>query len=165
MSTPKRKAVIVLSVGLVLTCSGVIYGYGLATAPLSYPIFLEPAGSPRHDDSERDVCAMWLGHPEWLIAVEKGSPVYSEIRSAKRLQFELDIGSGLSDVCVSEEFDSQTRPDVVKAVLKSCDGGGWHARPKYERQIVLHLQERPDSALGLFAPRDCEPRPFGVPPN
>jgi hypothetical protein len=58
---PRRKTVIVLSAGLVLTCSGVIYGFNRATEPVSYPIFLEPAGSPRHEASERDVCAMWLG--------------------------------------------------------------------------------------------------------
>jgi hypothetical protein len=162
MSMSKRKTVIVLASGFVLTCSTVIYGFGLATAPVRHPIFLEPAGSPRHDASERDVCAMWLRYPEWLIAVEKDSSVYSEVRSAKRLQFELDVGSGLDDVCVSEELDFQTRPDLVKAVLRSCDRGGWHARPKYERQVVLHLQGRPHSA---FAPPGCEPRPIAVPPD
>jgi hypothetical protein len=158
----RRKTVIALSAGLVLTCSGVIYGFNRATEPLSYPIFLEPAGSPHHEASARDVCAMWLGHPEWLVAVEQGSSVYAEIRSAKGLQFELDVGSGLSDVCVSEELDFQTRPDLVKAVLRSCDRGGWHARPKDERQVVLHVQERPHSA---FAPPGCDPRPIELPPH
>jgi hypothetical protein len=154
MSMPKRKTVIVLAAGFVLTCSGVIYGYSLATEPLTSPIFLEPAGSPHHDDSERDVCAEWFGSPDkWWIAVEKNSSVYSEIRSAKGLQFETDIGSGLSNVSVSEEFDFKTRPDLVKEVLRSCDRGGWHARPKYERQVVLHLETFPVHA---FTPPDGE---------
>jgi hypothetical protein len=144
MSRPKRKTVLVLSVGVVLTCAAIIYGYSVVTEPLSFPIFLEPVGSPRHDDSERDVCADWFGSPDkWWIAVEKDSSVYSEIRSAKGLQFETDIGSGLSNVCVSEELDFKTRPDLVKEVLRSCDRGGWHARPRYERQVVLHLADSP----------------------
>ena len=164
---PRRKTLLVLSAGLVLTSAGVIYGYSLATDPRSSPIFLEPAGSPQHDDSERDVCAKWFGSPDkcW-IAVEKDSSVYSEIRSAKGLQFETDIGSGLSNVCVSEEFDFKTRPALVEEVLTSCDRGGWHARPKYERQVVLRLAALPcrgfdppagEAATGMPSVRDKTP--------
>jgi hypothetical protein len=163
---PRRKTIIILSAGLVLACSGVLYAFDLATRPLRDPIYLESAGSPHHDDSERDVCAKWFGSPDkWWVAVEKDSSVYSELRSARHLQFETDIGSGLSDVCRSEEVDFKMRPELVKEVLASCDRGGWHAKPKYERQVVFHLASCPAIApSGGEQPRGT-PAVREVPPN
>src|SRR5215471_18014210 len=109
MSVRTRRIFIVAVLAVAATISGVVYSF--ATPSLSYPIYLEPAGSPRHEDSERRVCAAWLPiertgpsswTQEWWIVLPKKSSLYTELTSSKSLQFEIDVGSGLDDVCVSE---------------------------------------------------------------
>jgi hypothetical protein len=143
------------------------------TTPIHYPIFLVSAGAAGHEDSERRVCAGWLpierdSKPwsmEWWIAVTKGSALYSEIRSAKTLQFETDPGSGLSDVCIAGELDLQKAPDIMDAVLNGCRPKvALFARVEPERQVILHVENLSLSS-GTCEMPDGFPQLRRTPPN
>jgi hypothetical protein len=164
-SVLKRKTWLLVLVAVALTLSDAMYSFATAPVSSSYPIYLEPAGSPHHEESKRQVCAAWLSiertapssSMEWWIAISKDSSLYAEIRSAKGLEFEIDIGSGLSDVCVSEELDFRARPDIVKAVLDGC-GGAVPPRGPAGQLMAIHLRE---AAHSVFA-SGCEV-PAGTP--
>jgi hypothetical protein len=136
-------------VAVAALCGAGLYGVlAWLTTPADLPLYLLPVESAGHEGSQRRVCADWLPIErtsegwslEWWIVLPKGSSLYSEIRSAKQLEFEIDPGSGLANVCVAEEKDSEQAPDIINAVLARC-------RPKLtlggrvapESRVALHL--------------------------
>ena len=132
---------------IVAACALVVAGVVWWTlAPLEHPIHLVHAGDPDPEGSVREVCAEWRPDQravsrsrDWWIVVPRESSLHAEIRSAKRLLFEVDPGSGLSDVCLIEELEFQSVPDVVKGVLEACRRreGLWARRP--EEQVALRV--------------------------
>jgi hypothetical protein len=144
-----------------------------AAAPKTAPLSLSSPGSSDYESSMRPVCGALLSisrtpadwHPEAWIAVQKGSALYSEIRSAKNLYFETDPGSGPSSVCVAEEFSYQTRPDLVNAVVAKCKPSVSLRTSQVgpEDQIVVHLAnlvgtcEKPAGTPTLVTPTELRP--------
>lgn len=130
------------------------------------PIYLVPVGAPGHEQSRRSVCSTYLwierttgaSSRESWIAVPKGGSLYSEIRSAKQLEFELDPGSGLADACVAGELDSRTGMDIVNAVLRGCG-----RKDPVESQVALFLTYS-GLAGGCDKPSG-QPRLAGTPSN
>ena len=119
-----------------------------ALAPVGRSIYLVPAGQPGHEESERYACAEWRpnGHEasrfrDWWLVVPKGSSLHSEIRAAKRVEFEVDPGSGLADMCLGNELEFQSGPSVVKGVLEECyrRDGFLARRPRPEEQVALQM--------------------------
>src|SRR5438045_6354745 len=84
------------------------------------------ASQDRPSTVERRVCSQWLPvsrsqvdawEMEWWVLVTAGSELHNELRSARRLQFEIDPGSGLSDVCVARQIaDHAEATGVVRAL-------------------------------------------------
>jgi hypothetical protein len=115
------------------------------TAPRTTDLFLEAPGAPGHEASRRAVCAV-LDRPKAWIAVPRGGSLYSEIRASKQLLFETDPGSGLATVCVTQEQDYKSRPEIVAAVLAACRPrysiGRFRAAP--EDQVALLLENEFD---------------------
>lgn len=125
--------------------------WGLATVTLAmvtgfllprlsrYPVYVTTKDGKR---IEHRVCAAWLpaaptdvppgtdalerrepaGEREWWISVTRGEDQYRELRSAHRIEFEMDPGSGIRPVCAGKEvtFDDDAS-SLVSTLFKRCN--------------------------------------------
>ena len=101
----------------------IVCGYVLVRFT-GYPIYLSSLADRR--GFERRICAAWLPtgpalELEWWIAATPGSRRYQDLRSAKRLDFEMDPWSGTREVCLGKQVSFKDEPsNVVRAVVDSC---------------------------------------------
>lgn len=132
---------------------------------LGHPISLSKSGD-LSDWSEHRVCAAWLptGPPydrlvvtavdgsaerfrgysrQWWIAATPGTALYRDLKNAKRGSFELDNGSGQTDVCVGREVSFKNdRSNVVRALLDECGMAikVWSLRGAPSDQVALSVR-------------------------
>jgi hypothetical protein len=113
----KRRATVAVAVVAFLwkSCSG-------------EPIYISTAGSTTAL-SERRVCAALLEAADrpsgswsrqWWIVLRKGSGLYTEIKQAKRIEFEIDPGSGVRRACVGFEQSAEDPGSIVDAAREQC---------------------------------------------
>jgi hypothetical protein len=140
-----RRQVFAIVAVFAIAAAGVVWR---ATAPSGRSIYLVPAGQPGHEESERHACAEWRPNGrglsrfrDWWLVVPKGGSLHSEIRAAKRMEFEVDPGSGLADMCLGDEVDFQSGPGIVKEVLEACHrrDGFLARRARPEEQVALQM--------------------------
>ena len=136
-----HRAAIVLSV-LFLACGYVVVAFA------GYPIYLSAVVD--HRGFEQRACAAWLptgpAHElEWWIVATPGSRRHQQLRSAKRLDFEMDPWSGTREVCLGKQVAFKDEPsNVVRAVVDSC-----HPLTKLislrgpiENQVAIRLRDK-----------------------
>ena len=113
-----KRRPLVAALGLSAMILGAVWYLAI---PLGLPIYITLPG--RQSTVERSVCATWYppGSGEWWIIAERGGPLYQELRNATAMKFEIDVGSGLSDVKLGREEPYQPDPsNVTRALYSGC---------------------------------------------
>jgi hypothetical protein len=110
--------------------------------PLGYPIYLMLPGE--QSSVERRVCGAWYpeGSGQWWLIVERGGVLDKELRNATGIKFEIDNGSGLSEVELAKE--EPYRPDsssVAHAIYPGCSRF-LVSRSAPAKLTAIHLERR-----------------------
>ena len=110
--------------------------------PLGQPIYLTLPGQP--STVEKSVCVSWYppGSGKWWIIAERGGRLYQELQNATAMKFEIDVGSGLSDVKLGRERPYQADPSNVVHALRSECSRFLVPRSEPSRLVAIELERR-----------------------
>jgi hypothetical protein len=125
------------ALGLLAVISGAVW---YLFFPLGLPIYLVLPG--QEAPVERRICAAWYppGSGEWWLVAERGGPLLTELRTATWMRFEIDVGSGLSDVKLGREEPYQSDPST-QALYAECSCL-LVPKSKPSRLVAIHLERR-----------------------
>jgi hypothetical protein len=134
----KRKLFITALGLLALTLALVWY----LAFPVGLPIYLTLPGQT--STVERSICVSWYppGSGRWWIITERDGRLYRELHSATAMKFEIDVGSGLSDVQLGREQPYQPDPTNVVHALRSDCSRLLVPRSEPSRLVAIELERR-----------------------
>jgi hypothetical protein len=113
-----KRNLLLTAIGLLVVSLALVW---YLTFPVGLPIYLTLPGQT--STVERSICVSWYppGSGMWWIIAERDGPLYRELHSATAMKFEIDVGSGLSDVQLGREQPYQPEPsNVVQALRFEC---------------------------------------------